>query len=77
MSQKQPTPVRSMTGIKPRELRDVYERARDAGCELTYGRNNHITVLSPGGGKLQGPLTGGARSHLALRTRLRRLGVTL
>jgi hypothetical protein len=77
MSQRQATPVRSMTGIKPRELRDVYEKARDAGCELSYGRNNHITVKAPQGGKLQGPLTGGARSHLTLRTRLRRLGVTL
>ena len=77
MSQKQPKPVKKMTGINPRELRDLYAAARDAGCELTHGRNTHITVRTPGGRKIQGPLTGGPRSHLALRTRLRREGVAV
>ena len=65
-------------GIKPVELRDLYERAEQAGCTISITGGNHIRVRTPDGKVVHGPLTSGAkRAILNVRSQLRRAGVAL
>mgnify|MGYP001034330959 CR=1 FL=1 len=71
------TSKRWLTGVKPRELADVYRAAMAAGCTCHVTKSTHVKVTAPGGGSINGPLTGAGRADKMMRTRLRRIGVVL
>jgi hypothetical protein len=67
-----------ISGVSPKDLRDLYQQALDLGCTAETSGGNHIKLRLPGGGSLCGPLTSSdRRSTLNMRSRLRRRGLAL
>jgi hypothetical protein len=71
------TSKRWLTGVRPKELGDVYRAAMAAGCTCHVTKGTHVKVSFPKGGSLTGPLTGGGRADKMMRSRLRRAGIEL
>lgn len=66
----------SLSGVQPKELRDVYRTWRKEGVVLSLTGGNHVRAVWPDGFTYIGPLTSGDR-HIHRRvltsaTRLRR-----
>jgi hypothetical protein len=69
---------KTLRGVRPKSLADVYSKARDAGCELTLTGRNHVRAKLPDGRVVFGPLTSGSpRSGQEVRSQLRRYGVEI
>lgn len=67
-----------LNGVRPKDLRDLYLKAVDLGCDVEMSRGNHVKVRLPEGGSLCGPLTSSdRRGTLNLRSRLRRRGLPI
>lgn len=65
-------------GVKPVDLRDVYQDAIDAGCTVSMTRGNHVRLVLPNGNTHFGPLTSGDRwSAKNARSQLRKKGLPL
>lgn len=71
------TSKRWLSAVKPKELGQVYRDAIAAGCTCFVTRGTHVKVLLPGGGSVNGPLTGAGRADKMMRTRLKRAGLEL
>ena len=71
-----PTTGRSLSGIKPKELREAYKKLLRAGYSVVRGKK-HIKVYEPDGGKLivTGSVTGSQRAYKYLKTDCVRAGV--
>ena len=71
------TSKRWLNSVRPKELGDVYRRAIELGCTCYVTKGTHVKVMLPGGGSINGPLTGSGRADKMMRTRLRRAGLEL
>lgn len=65
--------------VTPRELKDLYAKAKRLGCDLTQTKGGHIQVRLPDQGpRYFGPATASdPRSVRNVRAGLRRMGLDL